>query len=50
MGYFAKPGVYEYATKAQQEDTLGKIIGVWWVDVDKGDSVEPECRSRLVGQ
>ena len=29
---------------------MGKIIGVRWVDVNKGDSEEPEYRSRLVGR
>ena len=51
MGYFAKFGVYEYATKAQQQQqTFGKMIGIRWVDVNKGDSEEPEYRSRLVGR
>ena len=50
MGYFAELDVCEYATRAQQEQTLGKIIGVRWVDVNKGDSKEPESRSRLVGR
>jgi hypothetical protein len=50
MGYFAKWGVYEYATHADQQRTMGKIIGVRWVDVNKGDSEEPEYRSRLVGR
>ena len=50
MGYFAKLGVYDYATHADQQMTMGKIIGVRWVDVNKGDSEEPEYRSRLVGR
>ena len=50
MGYFAKLGVYEYATHADQQQTLGKIIGVRWVDVNKGDSEEPEYGSRLAGR
>ena len=29
---------------------MGKIIGVRWVDVNKGDSQDPEYRSRLVGR
>ena len=28
----------------------GKVIGVRWVDVNKGDSEKPDMRSRLVGQ
>ena len=50
MDYFPKLGVYEYATTAQQQQALGKIIGVRWVDVNQGDSEEPGCRSRLVGR
>ena len=30
--------------------TGGKIIGVRWVDVNKGDSTDPDYRSRLVGR
>ena len=30
--------------------TGGKIIGVRWVDVNKGDTTEPDYRSRLVGR
>ena len=49
MGYSAKLGVYQYATPSQQQQTLGKIIGVRWVEVNNVDSEEPEYRSRLVG-
>ena len=50
MGYFQKLGVYDYATVSEQQQCMGKIIGVRWVDVNKGDSEEPEYRSRLVGR
>ena len=50
MGYFVKFGVYDHATHAQQQQTFGKIVGVRWVDVNKGDSEEPEYRSQLVGR
>ena len=30
--------------------TGGKLIGTRWVDVNKGDSVNVDCRSRLVGR
>jgi hypothetical protein len=50
MGYFAKLGVYEYATHADPQQTLGKIIGVRSADVSKGDADDPEYRSRLVGR
>ena len=49
MGYFQKLGVYDYAARAEQEQSMGKIIGVSWVDVNRGDSEDPEYRSRLVG-
>ena len=33
-----------------QKMKCGKVIGVRWVDVNKGDSEKPDMRSRLVGQ
>ena len=42
MGYFRKLGVYDYAARSEQQQCLGKIIGVRWVDVNQGDSEEPE--------
>ena len=42
MGYFRKLGVYDYATRSEQQQCQGKMIGVRWVDVNKGDSAEPE--------
>ena len=50
MGYFTKLGVYEHVDKSHQLLTGGKVIGVRWVDVNKGDSADPEYRSRLVGR
>ena len=50
MGYFAKLGVYEVVDRSHQLTTGGKVIGVRWVDVNKGDSEDPEYRSRLVGR
>ena len=35
---------------AEQQQCMGNIIGVRWVDVNKGDSEEPEYHSRLVGR
>ena len=40
MGYFQKLGDYATVTK-QQQQCLGKIIGVRWVDMNKGDSEDP---------
>ena len=47
---FQKLGVYDYATVAEQQRRPGKIIGVRWVDMNKGDSEDPEFPSRLVGR
>ena len=50
MEYFHKLGVYEKLTREQQVDTGGKIIGVRWADVNKGDALDVNYRSRLVGR
>ena len=42
MLYFQKLGVYDYATRAEQEQSVGNSIGVKWVDVSEGDLEEPE--------
>ena len=51
MDQFRKHGVYE---KVQEEvcwAVTGKApIGTRWVDINKGDEVSPEYRSRLVAQ
>lgn len=40
MGFFEDMGVYERS----------KIIGPRWIDTNKGDSINPRIRSRLVGK
>ena len=50
MAYFKKLGVYKIVPRSHQKRTGGKIIGTRWVDVNKGDSECPNCRSRLVGR
>ena len=50
MEYFRKLGVYEVVPRSMQKLTGGKIIGTRWVDVNKGDIDNPNCRSRLVGR
>ena len=42
--------MYDVVPESEQRETGGKIIGTRWVDTNKGDSVNPECRSRLVGR
>ena len=50
MAYFKKLGVYERVPRSYQVQTGGKIIGVRWVDVNKGDATDTNYRSRLVGR
>ena len=50
MEYFHKLGVYEKVPREHQANTRGKIIGVRWVDVSKGDALDVNYRSRLVGR
>ena len=50
MTYFKKLGVYRIVPRSHQRTTGGKVIGTRWVDVNKGDAKEPNCRSRLVGR
>ena len=50
MDYFKKLGVYERFPRSHQVHTGGKIIGVRWVDVNKGDATDTNYRSRLVGR
>ena len=50
MEYFHKLGVYEKVPRGHQESTGGKIIGVRWVDVNKGDALDVNYRSMLVGR
>ena len=50
MSYFEKLGVYERVPRSHQVATGGKVIGVRWVDVNKGDAQDTNYRSRLVGR
>ena len=50
MPNFEGLGVYERVPRSHQVARGGNIIGVRWVDVNKGDTTEPDYRSRLVGR
>ena len=51
MEEFRKHGVYiKVPIKECMERTGKKPIGVRWVDINKGDEVNPEYRSRLVAK
>ena len=49
MEYFEKWGVYVKVPRSHHIATGGKVIGVRWVDVNKGDATDVAYRSRLVG-
>jgi hypothetical protein len=50
MAYFHKLGVYDIVPRAHQRMTGGKVVSTRWIDTNKGDSLNPNCRSRLVGR
>jgi hypothetical protein len=50
IAYFKGMGVYERVPRSEQFQTKGKIIGTKWIDTNKGDSLNPKIRSRLVGK
>ncbi len=51
MEEFRKCGVYEKVPIEEAIKNTGKQpIGVRWVDVNKGDDIHPEVRSRLVAK
>ena len=50
MDYFHKLGLYEKVTRERQVNTGVKIIGVRWVDVNKGDALDTNYGSRRVGR
>ena len=50
MEYFHKLGVYEKVSREHHASTGEKIIGIRWVDVDKGDALDVNYRFRLVGR
>ena len=50
MAYFESMGVYERVPAEDIQKTGGKLIKTRWIDVNKGDSSNPNYRSRLVGK
>ena len=50
MVYFKTLGVYKVVPRTHQKLTGGKIASTRWVDTNKGDSLNPDYRSRLVGR
>ena len=51
MEQFRKHEVYEKVKEEVCWAVTGKApIGTRWIDINQGDEVNPECRSRLVAQ
>ena len=51
LKYFQEMGVHEYATLDECFQATGKMpIGTRWIDINKGDSVKVNYRSRLVAK
>ena len=51
LEYFASKGVWHYRPRSEALEKMGKPpITVKWVDVNKGDDIEPNYRSRLVAR
>ena len=51
MNGFQQMEVYEYVSREEAfSEPTGTVVGVRWVDHNKGTSVSPEVRSRLVAQ
>ena len=50
MEYFERLCVYDRVPRSRQVSTGGEVIGVCWVDANKGDATDTDYRSRLVGQ
>ena len=49
IGYIKKHGVYR-KVKRSTVPKGAKIIQVRWIDINKGDEVHPDIRSRLVAK
>ena len=51
LEYFASKGVWHYRPRSEALERMGKPpITVKWVDVNKGDDIEPNYRSRRVAR
>jgi len=51
LGYFHAKGVWKKCPRAEAYQTTGRApISVRWVDVNKGDDLNPRYRSRLVAR
>ena len=49
MDFFKKLMVYTKVQRKEAPDGGHKVISTRWLDVNKGDAVNPDYRARLVG-
>ena len=50
MKFFDKRRAYTRCKREQIQIENGDLIGVRWIDVNKGGAQNPNCQSRLVGR
>ena len=50
VGYIRDKRVYDKIPRAQALRNKWKVVQVRWIDINKGDDENPNCRSRLVGK
>ena len=50
MEFFRKMNAYTRCPRARIEEEKGKLIDVRWIDTNKGDTANPNYRSRLMGR
>ena len=50
MQSFERVRAHDRVSRSEIKRTGGQLMGARWVDVDKGGSINVDCRSRLVGQ
>ena len=48
--FFTDMGVYTRVPRADQARCKGKFIKTRWININKGDSIAPRCRSISVGE
>ena len=49
MGYVRRMRVYDRVKRSEVIAAGHKVMKVRWIDTNKGDDIEPNMRSRLVG-
>ena len=50
IAYFKSMRVYEKVSRSEVRAQGGKVITTRWIDTNKGDALNPDHRSRLVGR